>query len=97
MILQKRTLDFYCKDYEETKAWVCGTTVALHKAGRPIVGYTPGKMLWKKMFMTLRWNFIDPLKRHERNKYSNANAFAIIQFGKNNYKLPSQSAAQNGK
>jgi hypothetical protein len=56
--LQKRTLDFYCKSYEELEAWVCGLTLVLKRQQNKIVGYTPGKLRWKKMFALLREKFI---------------------------------------
>ena len=33
LLLQKRTLDFYCKNYEELEAWTCGLTHVLKKEG----------------------------------------------------------------
>ena len=54
LLLQKRTLDFYCKSYDELEAWVCGLTQVLKKNGNKIVGYSPGKLRWKKMFAIMR-------------------------------------------
>jgi len=54
LVLQKRTLDFYCKDYTEVEAWVCGLSQVLKNKGIKVVGYTPGKLRWRKMFAVLR-------------------------------------------
>jgi hypothetical protein len=54
LLLQKRTLDFYCKNYDELEGWVCGLTAVLKKHQNPIVGYTPGKLRWKRMFAILK-------------------------------------------
>lgn len=62
LLLQKRTLDFYCKNYEELEGWVCGLTAVLKKQKCKIVGYTPGKLRWKKMFAILKEHFIEPLR-----------------------------------
>jgi hypothetical protein len=58
LVLQKRTLDFYCKNYEELETWVCGISQALRKQDIKVVGYSPGKLRWKKMFAILKENFI---------------------------------------
>ena len=60
--LQKRTLDFYCNDYEQTCNWVCGLSIKLKTCNPKIAGYTKGKMRWRKMFMILRENFTSKLK-----------------------------------
>jgi hypothetical protein len=54
LLFQKRTLDFYCKNYEELEAWVCGLTHVLKKQDIRVVGYTPGKLRWKRMFAILK-------------------------------------------
>ena len=88
--LQKRTLDFYCKNYEEIEGWVCGLSAALKKQQVRVVGYTPGKLRWKKMFAILKESFIEPLKVSERGKYYYENAYSLILFAKNGYKLRGQ-------
>ena len=88
--LQKRTLDFYCKNYEEIEGWVCGLSAALKKQQVRVVGYTPGKLRWKKMFAILKEGFIEPLKVSERGKYYYENAYSLILFAKNGYKLRGQ-------
>lgn len=87
LLLQKRTLDFYCKNYEELEAWVCGLSAALKKQQLPIVGYSPGKLRWKKMFAILKENFITPLKAGDKHKYYYENAYSLILFAKNGYQL----------
>ena len=84
--LQKRTLDFYCKDYDQTVNWVCGLSTKLRVINPKITSYSKGKMRWKKMLMILRERFTEKLKAHEK-AYNNENAYAIIMFGRNGYKL----------
>jgi hypothetical protein len=81
-------MDFYCKDFNEVETWVCGMTEILKKHDNKIVGYTPGKIKWRKMFALLRRAYIEPLKIHEKNKYYFENAYSLIMFKENGYKLP---------
>lgn len=66
----------------------------LKKEGNKILGYTPGKLRWKKMFAILKQNFIEPLKLSERNKYYYENAYALKLFAKNGYQLPSKAGGK---
>ena len=52
--LLKRTLDFYCKDYEQACNWVCGLTLKLKQINPNFRGYSRGKVLWKRMFMIMK-------------------------------------------
>lgn len=80
-------MDFYCKDFEQASNWVCGLSYKLKQVNPKFRGYTLGRMLWKKMFMILRENFTNKIRRHER-KFYYENAQAIILFGKNGCVLP---------
>ena len=85
--LQKRTLDFYCSDFEQATNWVCGLSQKLKQTNPQCRTYSVGRMLWKKMFIILRENFTNKIKRHER-KFYYENAHAIILFGRNGCTLP---------
>lgn len=49
-----------------------------------ITTYSPGRVLWKRMLMKLKYLYI-PNDKKKKN-YNNANAYAIIQFGKSGMK-----------
>ena len=54
LCLRKRTLDFYCKDFEQTCNWVIGLTHKLKQINPSFRGYTQGRLLWKRMFILLK-------------------------------------------
>lgn len=91
MILKKRTLDFYCKEEIDPYVWL--PSITHHLQGQyvdkkvPISFYSPGKALWKRMLLKLQYIYIKPNKKKSKQKYHNANAYAIIQFGKSNMKI----------
>ena len=84
--MQKRTLDFYCKDFEQACNWVCGLSYKLNQINPNVKKYTVGRMLWKRMFMIFKDNFTSKIKLHDR-KFYYENAYAVIMFGKNGCKL----------
>ena len=50
----------------------------------PISLYSPGRVLWKRMLMKLKYLYLGHDKK--KKNYKNANAYAIIQFGKSGMK-----------
>lgn len=81
--LQKRTLDFYCKDFEQVQNWVVGLSQKLRSVNPNARGYSVGRMLWKRMFLMIREKYVSSLPRYEKNYYYYTTAHAIILMGKN--------------
>ena len=67
--------------------WLPAITASLNgyflKPNIPISLYTPGKVLWKRMLLKLHFLYGKALKKRPK-RYSNANAYVIILFGKDN-------------
>jgi len=89
LVLKKRTLDMFCPEESDIDYWVPGLSGALARANpdKFMVGYTPGRMLWTKMFLILNYHFIEPRGKYER-RYAAPFAVAITRFLKNGLKLP---------
>lgn len=89
LILKKRTLDLYCPEEEDIDYWVPGMSGALARANpdKFMVGYSPGKMLWTKMFLILNYHFLEPRGKYEQ-QHEVPFAVALTRFIKNGMRLP---------
>lgn len=86
LILKKRTFDLYCPVEKDIDYWVVGVSGAVVRAtGKDIVLYTPGKQLWRKMFLKLTYHFID--KKYDK-KVVMPFAVALKRFIESGYRLP---------
>ena len=85
LILQKRTLDFYCTAEIDPCIWLPAITASIEGQvlkspyGTVLTSlYRPGRALWKRFLLKLQTKYIKPIKKSERHKFKNANAYAII-------------------
>jgi hypothetical protein len=78
-----------CPEEEDIDYWVPGLSGALARANpdKFMVVYSPGKMLWTKMFLILNHHFNEPRTKHDR-RYAVPFAVALTKFIKNGYQLP---------
>lgn len=88
LIMKKRTFDIYCPIDKDIDQWVPGMSGAIVRAtGKEVVLYTPGKQLWRKMFLILNHYFIDPQNKRDR-KLAVPFAVALKRFVQNGCRLP---------
>jgi hypothetical protein len=79
----------YCPTEEDIHYWVPGLSGAISRANpeKVMIGYSPGKMLWTKMFLKLNYYFNEPRTKHDR-RYAVPFAVALTKFIKGGYQLP---------